>query len=836
LAQTIPIEESIAPSSRPSEAPVPATDGLSCRHCGAACGPGSLHLEKKIFCCQGCQTVFKLLQDNGLSQFYDIDAQVHFPIPKQSPSQALDYLDHSPTRQRLLDFSNGETAKVRFHIPAIHCAACVWLLEHLYQLDPRIGESKVNLLTKELRVSFDEKGLKLSELVQYLHTLGYPPQLQLEQLNSESRSTAIVSKLTLQIGIAGFCFGNIMLLSFPHYLGLSPDSSTHFDSLLEILPLVLSLPILLFSASDYWLAAYRNLRQGHLSIEVPIVMGIVALTAESTYQTFANNQSGYWDSLAGLVFFLLCGKAFKQRTLDHLSFDQDYRAFFPLSVVRLGQSGDETVNISEIKKGDHLRIRNEELIPADGQLIKGNGVIDYSFVTGESAPIDTPIDSSVYAGGKNLGPGIEITICKPVSESYLTSLWNHQVFQKNNHREFLTLTDQVSRYFTFTILVIAFSSAAYWWTTDPSLTVRVFASVLIVACPCALALSAPFASGTALRILAKASIHLKDTSVIERLAKITDIVFDKTGTLTHSEPQTTQFQGHPLTGTESGAIGSIAQHSTHPHSVSLHQLLGSSSISEKVNHFQETKGSGVKAKIGNLEVIYGSLHWLKANSISIASVRPQALPSIHLSINGTYRGCFLITPRYRPAIRELMDQLNENYSLKLASGDSERDRDTLRAFFGKNAEMSFDQSPYSKLRLIEELQTSQHHVLFVGDGLNDAGALKQADVGIAIAERAAHFTPASDAILGADRLSVLPRVLQFSKATVEIIIGSFGLSFAYNVIGISLAASGQLSPLIAAILMPLSSITIVAFSTGATAWAAARLKIREVVPVDRNGR
>jgi P-type Cu+ transporter len=824
----------VAPSSRPPVAPVPATDGLSCQHCGAACGPGSVQHKKKTFCCQGCQTVFKLLQDNGLSQFYDIDSQVNIPIPKQSPSEAFDYLDHSPTRQQLLDFSNGETAKIRFHIPTIHCAACVWLLEHLYQLDSRIGESRVNLLTKELRVSFDEKSLNLSELVQHLHTLGYPPQLQLEQLNTENRSTAFVSKLTLQIGIAGFCFGNIMLLSFPHYLGLSPDSSNHFDSVVKILPLVLSLPILLFSASDYWLAAYRNVRRRRLSIEVPIVMGIVALTAESTYQTFANNQSGYWDSLAGLVFFLLCGKAFKQRTLDHLSFDQDYRAFFPLSVVRLGQGGDEAVNISEIKEGDRLRIRNEELIPADGQLLKGNGVIDYSFVTGESDPIDTPINSTVYAGGKNLGQGIDIMISKPVSESYLTSLWNHQVFQKNNHRKFLTLTDQVSRYFTLAILLIAVTSAAYWWFTDPRQTVRVFASVLIVACPCALALSAPFASGTALRILTKASIHIKDTTVIERLAKITDIVFDKTGTITHSEPQTTQFQGTPLTGTESRALGSVAQHSTHPHSISLHHLLGSPSNSKKISHFNETKGSGVKAQFGNLEVIYGSLQWLESNRISIPLVRLQALPSIHLAINGVYRGHFLITPRYRPAIHELMDQLNENYALKLASGDSERDRDTLRAFFGKKAEMSFDQSPYSKLRLIEELQTNHQHVLFVGDGLNDAGALKQADVGIAITERTAHFTPASDAILGADRLSLLPRVLQFSKSTVRIIIASFGLSFAYNVIGISLAASGQLSPLVAAILMPLSSITIVAFSTGATAWAAARLKMSDAAPVNSN--
>jgi len=270
-----------------------------------------------------------------------------------------------------------------------------------------------------------------------------------------------------------------------------------------------------------------------LTLDVPIVVGLAALYAQSAYEIVLGRGPGYLDSLAGLVFFLLCGRVFQQKTHDRMAFDRDFKCFFPLSVTRKTAAGEENIPISNLQVGDRLLLRNGELIPADARLVKGPACIDYSFVMGEAEPVAKAAGDYLYAGGRQMGGVIEVETVKAVSQSHLTSLWNHEAFQKDRASDLNTLTNRFGRWFTLVVIAVAVGAGLFWLVFgDAGRAVKAFISVLIVACPCALALAAPFTLGTAQRLLARMQVFLKNGLVLERMAQVEAIVFDKTGTLT----------------------------------------------------------------------------------------------------------------------------------------------------------------------------------------------------------------------------------------------------------------------------------------------------------------
>ena len=323
--------------------------------------------------------------------------------------------------------------------------------------------------------------------------------------------------------------------------------------------LALALPALVYSAADYWRAAWTGFRKRIFTIDVPIAAGIAALGAWSAAEVFTGRGPGYFDSLTGLLFFLLCGKLFQQKTYDRLAFDRDYKSFFPLSILRKKGRNEERLALSQLRAGDRLVIRNGELVPSDSRLISGNATIDYSFVTGESEPVEKIEGDHIYAGGRQIGGAIEVETVKEVSQSYLTSLWNQDILSKEKKTSLDTLTNRYSRRFTKTVLAVAAGAAIFWSIVDSTRALGSFVSVLIVACPCALALAAPFTLGTAQRVLASRKIFLKNPRVIETLAQVDIVVFDKTGTLTASGAGSIAFAGEPLPAEEEACVYSLAQ-------------------------------------------------------------------------------------------------------------------------------------------------------------------------------------------------------------------------------------------------------------------------------------
>jgi Cu+-exporting ATPase len=816
----------------------------SCFHCGQPCPDHTFAQAEKLFCCNGCLVVHDLLTETGLGHYYDLRRNPGTRIRKPTPSEEWAYLDEPVLLQRLLDFTDGRQSKITFHVPAIHCIACVWLLENLFRLNPGIGRSQVNFARCEVAITFFTEKIKLSELIALLASIGYEPTLNFDELDKPKASRGR-QRAWLQVGVAGFAFGNIMLFSLPQYFGLDSFTDGAFKAIFGWASLALALPVVIFSASDYWKSALLALRKRMLTLDVPIALGLAAIYGQSAYEIISRTGEGYCDSLTGLIFFLLCGRIFQTKTHERMAFDRDYKSFFPLSVTRSSRNQvEQRVSLSQLEIGDRIIIRNGELIPADARLISGPAFIDYSFVTGESESIEKREGDYLYAGGQQIGAAIEVETVKAVSQGYLTSLWNHETFRKDRDHNFNTLTNRYSRRFTLIVIAVAFV-AAVGWTLAGNLPrgIKAFTSVLIVACPCALALAAPFTLGTAQRWLACIKVFLKNAFVLERLAQVDSIVFDKTGTLTSAGANAVKFDGNELSETEQGWIFSLTRHSTHPHSVRISESFGAQLFPEPVRSFLETAGSGIEGQVNGHEIWLGSRAWLESRNAFRSSRRKEAQTisaqdiqfeppyvgcyeingsTVHVAIDGHYRGAFVLASALRPETDQLIQQLAGRYELALLSGDNERERERFRGLFGDDAKLNFNQSPLDKLGFIRRLQESGKTVIMVGDGLNDAGALKQADVGVAVVEKIGAFSPASDVILDASRVPQLFEILQLARRSARIVRLSFGISSLYNIVGVSIAAAGLLSPLTCAVLMPLSSASVVLFACGMATLAARR--------------
>jgi len=779
----------------------------SCFHCGEDCNDGVILLDDHDFCCHGCKTVYTLLNDTGLISYYEID--------KDSPGSTIksnhtnkDFLDLEEVKRQFIDFTEGSRNKVTLYLPSIHCAACIWLLEKMEQLNPGVYRSEVNFLRKEVTIHFNSDVVSLKELVILLEDLGYPADLQRDRTKREGSKES--KKLLLKLGVAGFAFGNIMLFSFPEYLSLDDASLDSFKVLFNYLNLGLAIPVLLYSSVDFIKSAWKSLKVRFLTIDVPIALGIITLFGRSAFDILSGSGPGYFDSFAGLVFFLLVGKWYQSRTYEALAFDRDFKSYFPIAVNRIKDDKEEVCMLENIEQGDRLRLLNNQVIPADAILIKGIASVDYSFVNGESDLVEKREGDYLYAGGRQTGGAIEVEVIKEVSQSYLTGLWNQSTFSEQaDEKRFSALIDRVSRYFSIGILSIALLTLAFWLWADPTEAFDAFTAVLIIACPCVLALSMPFASSNVSLILGELGFFVKNSSTIERMANTDTVVFDKTGTLTKSHTTSVRFEGKILSQAQVEMIKSVVSNSTHPLSVAIRDHLAGPI--KMVDQFEEAAGKGIKAIVGDRKVLHGALS-LMPDSVT------QKLPEgafnesvVHAWIDDAHQGYFLIEKEIRKGIPDLVRELQVNAETYLLSGDHEGERERMEKNFRKNATMRFKQSPMDKLDFIRGLQSNNHQVIMLGDGLNDAGALKKAEVGIAVADDVFSFSPVCDAILQAGRLAQLADFLRYIKRSINIVKMNIVISLLYNVVGSFFTVQGLLTPIVAAILMPLSSVTVVAF-------------------------
>lgn len=774
-----------------------------CFHCGEALPASPLFKDDRKFCCIGCVGVYSILHEHNLADYYaynDVPGQTQKPIGLN-----YDYLNEPEIACGLVNYQDAQITIITLYIPTIHCSSCIWLLESLHKINPAITESRVDFLKKQVYITFKNQELSLKDLAETLVNIGYEPLISLQDVVKEQQTNTADRSLITKIAVAGFCFGNTMLLYFPEYFGLS-SFEQDFKTFFGWLNLAFAVPVVFYSGRDYFSSAWINLKNGVLNLDFPLALGIAVMFIRSIAEVVTNTGPGWVDTLCGLVFFLLVGKWMQQRTYHHLSFERDYRSYFPVAVTIIDQGSERPIPLDQLKKGHRMLIRSNEIIPADAMLLKGNANVDFSFVTGESKPVHKVLGEIVYAGGRQLDGVIELEVVKAVSQSHLTKLWNNETFSIEKDR-IMTFSGKASKYFSIVLLSVALGSGLFWMLfSDPAKAIASFSAVLIIACPCALALASPFTLAAVLSIFDKNKFYLKNTAVIEQLARIDTFVFDKTGTISNPEAAGFTFHGN-ITEEQKQWISDLARNSGHPLSRELVKWINLPEV-HAVNGYREMVGRGLSGRIQGHELKIGNVAF---TGVTIAE--PVAGTTVYVVIDEQYAGYFMFNQQWRRGLKALTVSLRKAANLHLLSGDQDHDRSELLTIFPEGNQMHFKQSPQQKLDYIKALQEKGQKVLMFGDGLNDAGALKQSDLGVAITDNINNFTPGCEAILDGASFAKIQAFIRQAKDAVKVIHMSFAISLVYNIVGLSFAVQGLLSPLIAAILMPASTATIIFFTS-----------------------
>ncbi len=790
-------------------------DGLTatgrCVHCQLPIPP----LRSGEFCCAGCEVVHRTLTTLGLTNFYQLrDATPNVVLqPASSRLSSYQYVDTSPEWQTLIQVSAPNAAMATLRVHGIHCAGCVWLLEKLPQIVAGVEHSAVNAHAGELRVSFNPERCKLSAIAAALDSLGYAPLLPNDSVEERRRDRVLLFRL----GVAALAAGNAMGFAVPLYAGEFTGIQQGYSEMFRWLGFAVTLPSVTFSAMPFYENAWRALRLRTSHIDIPIAIGVLIAFSYSTWATFTGRPHIYFDSVTALIFLLLGG-----RWLQLMALRRAQRAsssafeLIPSVVRRLHGSQSESCRVEELLIGDTVVVGAHERIPADGRVIDGASALDRSVLSGESTPVAVTNGSAVEAGTLNLEATLTIQVERVGPLTTIGTIIARVRGGTAARPRILALTDRFSRAFVPVVLSIATVAFLAWLPHGLDDAIHVAVAILLVTCPCAVGLAVPTALSVAIGRAARSGILVRSAEALERIEEARSVCFDKTGTLTRGELSVVRLHHYDLDSPKTSAILlTLAQMvPSHPASRAVRRWLPTGTAPAPLQDLQHVPGRGVEGRDANgQQWRLGAAGW----SAPLPPAEGEAYESAGLSplilaCEGAPKLLLGLRDEAQPTAAAFLTMLsNSGRDLFVLSGDTPAVVRAIAAPLGVRPENCFAAlSPEEKAEAIDRISAS---TLFIGDGVNDARAMQQATVSIAMRGGIEAALAVADVYVPSGDLRQVHQTILGAERVMRTVRTCLRFAFAYNLIGGTLACTGFMSPLVAALLMPLSSLTVVSLAT-----------------------
>ncbi|WP_460188588.1 heavy metal translocating P-type ATPase [Thiomicrorhabdus hydrogeniphila] len=801
----------------------------TCFHCGQAIPEGDLVLKpiegvEKHFCCNGCASVCEVIYEAGMESFYKRTPEGELLSPPPPPNKDIEFFDYDEVQSQYVSDLN-DRREITLMSEAIHCAACVWLIEHTFAKMDGLLLARVNFTNKQIKIRWDNSKVKLSDIIKKLNSIGYDAT-PYDPTASDAAYKKANRDLLYRLGFAGFAMMNVMWFSVALYTGAADDAQ--YRNYFHWLELIIATITLAYSGQPFLKGALTSIRSKSVGMDVSISLGILTTYFYSSWITITGSYSGevYFDTLIDFMFLLLIGRYLeaisKNKAIDASRRLMDLQ---PKVARKLLIDIENIVPVRTLLPGDLIIVKPGEQIPVDGVVSQGQSMVNESMLSGESKEIAKQANDKVIAGTLNIDGHLTIAVDKILQDTQLGKIV-HMVEEAQGSKAPIQCTaDKIMPWFVTTTITLALISFVFWFfKADLAVAVMTATAVLIITCPCAFGLATPMAIAVASGVSARNGILIKNGTVLEILHSIEHFVFDKTGTLTKGQMKVVaeaivdNVDRQELLRSV-GSIENLSEHSLGNgivHSIKEEFSFGNNHW-YKVDNFKIVAGKGVEGSIENKLYQIGTANWLASLNIQIPKDLQKladdkaalAQTAVWIAIDSSVQGVLFLEDEIRPEAIELINRLKaKGKKVSLLSGDLTVVANRVAEQLG-GMNVIAEVLPEDKNEVIRQLQAEGQTVAMVGDGVNDAPALVRANVGIALGSGTDVSMDSADIVLMNNELLAVDTAIELSARTLRTIKQNIASSITYNLIMVPLAMSGVLTPLIAAITMPLSSLIVI---------------------------